>query len=104
MKYLLKFNIRSTRYKYIFDFYYLINNKLLDKEKFEKCFKILIYDDKSINIDNIKNLINQFGKITSSKLYKINLNNPKYNWLDKNIDEVIDKIEDYLVSMETITI
>ena len=27
MKYLLKFNIRSTRYKYIFDFYYLINNK-----------------------------------------------------------------------------
>ena len=104
MKSLFKFNIRSTRYKNIFDFYYLINNKLLNKEKLEKCFKILIYDDKSINIDNIKNLINQFGKITSSKLYKINLNNPKYNWLDKNIDEVIDKIEDYLVNMETITI
>lgn len=49
-------------------------------------------------------MINQFEKITSSRLYKINLNNPKYNWLDKNIDDVIDKIKDYLVIMETVTI
>ncbi|MGM9878998.1 MAG: hypothetical protein ACI31R_03140 [Bacilli bacterium] len=64
----------------------------------------MIYDDKSININNIKDLINQFEKIADSRLYKINLNNPKYNWLDKNIDEVIDKIKDYLVNMETVTI
>jgi len=74
------------------------------KEKLEKCFKILIYDDKSINVNNVKDLISQFEKITSSRLYKINLNNPKYNWLDKNIDGVIDKIKDYLVNMETVTI
>lgn len=104
MKSLLKFNIRSTRYKDIFDFYYLIDNKLLNKDKLEKCFKILIYDDKSINVNNVKDLISQFEKITSSRLYKINLNNPKYNWLDKNIDGVIDKIKDYLVNMETVTI
>ena len=104
MKSLLKFNIRSTRYKDIFDFYYLVDNKLLNKEKLEKCFKVLIYDDKSINVYNIIDLINQFKKITDSRLYKTNLNNPKYNWLDKNIDEVIDKIKDYLVNMETVTI
>ena len=90
--------------EYIFDFYYLIDNELLNKEKLEKCFKILIYDDKSINVNNVKDLISQFEKITSSRLYKINLNNPKYNWLDKNIDGVIDKIKDYLVNMETVTI
>ena len=104
MKSLLKFNIRSTRYKDIFDFYYLIDNKLLNKEKLEKCFKILIYDDKSINVNNVKDLINQFEKITSSRLYKINLNNPKYNWLDKNIDDVIGKIKNYLITMEIVTI
>ena len=64
----------------------------------------MIYDDKSINVNNVKDLISQFEKITSSRLYKINLNNPKYNWLDKNIDGVIDKIKDYLVNMETVTI
>lgn len=90
--------------QYMFDFYYLIDNELLNKEKLEKCFKILIYDDKSINVNNVKDLISQFEKITSSRLYKINLNNPKYNWLDKNIDDVIDKIKDYLVNMETVTI
>ena len=44
--------------EYIFDFYYLIDNELLNKEKLEKCFKILIYDDKSINVNNVKDLIN----------------------------------------------
>lgn len=39
MKSLLKFNIRSTRYKDIFDFYYLIDNKLLNKEKLKNVLK-----------------------------------------------------------------
>ena len=104
MKSLLKFNIRSTRYKDIFDFYYLIDNNLLNKEKLEKCFKILIYDDELININNIKDLIEQFNRITNSRLYKNNLNNPKYNWLDTNIDTVIDKVQVYLASLETIAV
>lgn len=104
MKSLLKFNIRSTRYKDIFDFYYLIDNNLLNKEKLEKCFKILIYDDESVNINNIKDLIEQFNRITDSRLYKNNLNNPKYNWLDINIDTVIDKVQIYLASLETVAV
>ena len=104
MKSLLKFNIRSTRYKDIFDFYYLIDNKLLNKEKLEKCYKILIYNDETTNINNIKELINQFKRITDSKLYKTNLNNPKYNWLDKDIDDVTNKVQNYLTSMETVTV
>ena len=65
LKSLLKFNIRSTRYKDIFDFYYLIDNDLLDKENLEKCFKILIYDDKTLQINNIKDLVNDFSKIVN---------------------------------------
>lgn len=34
----------------------------------------------------------------------MNLNNPKYNWLDKNIDAVIGKIKNYLITMEIVTI
>ncbi|MDO4963469.1 MAG: nucleotidyl transferase AbiEii/AbiGii toxin family protein [bacterium] len=101
MKSLLKFNIRSTRYKDIFDFYYLIDNNLLNKEKLEKCLKVIIYNDESLNINSLVDLIKQFKKITHSRLYKNNLNNPKYNWLDKNIDEVINKIHNYLESLET---
>lgn len=28
----------------------------------------------------------------------------KYNWLDKNINDIIDKIKDYLANMETVII
>ena len=104
MKSLLKFNIRSTRYKDIFDFYYLIDNNLLNKDKLEKCFEVLIYNDENMHINKINDLINQFNKIVESKLYKNNLNNPKYNWLDKNIDEVISKVYNYLTSMEKISV
>lgn len=104
MKSLLKFNIRSTRYKDIFDFYYLIDNDLLDKKKLEKCFKILIYDDELININNINDLISEFDKITHSRFYRNNLTNPKYNWLDIDIDTLIDKVISFLTSMEIITI
>ena len=104
LKSLLIFNIRSTRYKDIFDFYYLIDNNLLNRESLTKCFKVLIYDDDSIKINNITELTMQFIKITNSKLYKNNLNNPKYNWLDKNIDDVIKRIQNYLSSLETINI
>lgn len=104
MKSLLKFNIRSTRYKDIFDFYYLIDKNLLNKEKLEKCLKVIIYNDESLNISSIEDLIKQFKKITDSRLYRNNLTNPKYNWLDKNIDEVINTIQNFLESLETITI
>lgn len=96
MKSLLKFNIRSTRFKDIFDLYYLIKNNLLNKEKLEKCFKILIYNDKKLNINSINDLINQFKRITNSRLYKNNLSNPKYNWLELSIDEVVDSILEFL--------
>mgnify|MGYP006964146013 CR=1 FL=1 len=32
------------------------------------------------------------------------LDNPKYNWLDKNIDDVIGKIKNYLITTEIVTI
>ena len=57
-----------------------------------------------MDIANITDLINQFKKITDSRLYKANLNNPKYNWLDKDIDDVIIKVQDYLTSIELISV
>ena len=104
MKSLLRFNIKSTRYKDIFDFYYLIDNNLLNKDKLNNCFNVLIYSDVSMNVNNIIDLSEQFKNITNSRFYKNNLNNPKYNWLDINIDEAIKKIQTFLNSITTISV
>ena len=42
IKSLLKLGFRSTRYKDLFDFYYLISKTELDKEKLMNCFNILM--------------------------------------------------------------
>lgn len=43
-------DLLSTRYKDIFDFYYLINNTNIDKEKFNKYIAEIIYNDESVKI------------------------------------------------------
>lgn len=48
LKSLLKLGFRSTRYKDLFDFYYLINVAGIDKEKLSTCFDILIFKDESM--------------------------------------------------------
>lgn len=96
LKSLLKFNVRSTRYKDIFDFYYLITNSLLDMKKLDKCFDILIYRDPTMKEKNITEIIKKFSDIANSRFYKRNLMNPKYNWLDIDINSAIESIMDFL--------
>lgn len=43
----------STRYKDIFDFYYLINNENLNKNKLLKCFDILIFQDETMKENSV---------------------------------------------------
>ena len=81
LKSLLKLGFRSTRYKDLFDFYYLITNDKLDKRKLLETMKILIFDD--------------------SDMYEKNWNNPKYNWLDISLDEAIKVVLDFILELET---
>ena len=96
LKSLLKFGARSTRYKDIFDFYYLICNYNLDKTKLIKSISTYIYNDNDMRENNIHNIYDRLYKILNSRLYKNNLNNPKVNWLGINIDDAIVVVLDYI--------
>lgn len=45
--------IRSTRYKDLFDFYYLIKYSNLDKNKLLNCIDLIIFKDESMKEKNI---------------------------------------------------
>ncbi len=92
LKSLLKFGFVSTRYKDIFDFYYLINNENLDKGKLLKCFNILIFKDKEMKENNINDIFERLNKILHNRNYQKNLNTAKNNWLELPIDEVIENV------------
>src|SRR5699024_1244609 len=57
LKSLLKFGITSTRYKDVFDFYYLINNEKLDKNKLLKYIDILIFEDSLMKENDFEGII-----------------------------------------------
>ena len=101
LKSLLKLGFRSTRYKDLFDFYYLITNDKLDKRKLLETMKILIFNDSDMYENNLNDIFNRLNHTLNSKLYKDNLNNPKYNWLDISLDDAIRVILDFILKLET---
>ena len=96
LKSLLKLGFRSGRHKDLFDFYYLINDTKLNKNKLLKCFDILIFKDENMKENNVNDIYLRLSSIFSSRVYRSNLNNPKYNWLDVGIDDAINSVLDYI--------
>lgn len=102
LKSLLRLGFRSTRYKDLFDFYYLINIAGIDKKKLENCFDILIFNDTNTKENNITDIIHRLNEILGSERYFNMLNDPKVNWVDLPINEVINNVLNYFKSLETV--
>lgn len=104
LKSLLKLGFRSTRYKDLFDFYYLINYDKLDRKKLLKSFQVIIFDDNTMFEETLENIYSRLNSIFKSNAYKRNLANPKNNWLDIPINDAIEKVLNYIeeLSKETV--
>lgn len=99
IKSLLKLGFRSTRYKDLFDFYYLINRTELDKEKLMNCFNIFIFKDETMRENNIEDVVNRLQMTFNSNAYRNHLSNPKNNWLDITVDDAIMSVLKYIKSL-----
>lgn len=104
LKSLLKLGARSTRYKDLFDFYYLINDAGLNKEKLYNCIRVLIFNDETMKEQNINDIIDRLQLTLNSDRYKNNLSNPKVNWLNISIDDTIANVLEYLNNLEKILV
>ncbi len=101
---LLKFGIRSTRYKDIFDFYYLIKNNILNKDKLIKYIDLLLIKDKNINQNSINNIVLRLKMILKNKRFISKLDNARSNWLEIPINEVITSVILFFESLETVQV
>ena len=96
LKSLLKLGIRSTKYKDLFDFYYLISNKKLDNKKILMAFQTIIFNDDTMLEKTLNNIYSRLNKILNSKVYRSNLKSPKNNWLDIPINDAINCVLNYI--------
>ena len=96
LKSLLKLGFVSTRYKDIFDFYYLVNISKLNKKKLLKNIEILIFNDDKMRENNIEDILNRLSKTLKSSRYINHLNDPVVNWLDILIEDAINSLLKYI--------
>ena len=103
LKSLLKFGITSTRFKDIFDFYYLINNENLDKDKLIKYIDILIFKDENMREHTIEDISKRLTSILNNSRFQTRINTANNNWLEVPIKDVIDNILDYFDNLTLVT-
>lgn len=96
LKSLLKLGLRSSRYKDIFDFYYLITENKLNKNKLYLYIVRIIYNDDDMRENNIGDVIKRLTTIFYSPRYKNNLTDPKVNWLNVSINDAINLVMNYV--------
>ena len=104
IKSLLRFGIRTTRYKDIFDIYYLINNTNINKDELLHVLNLLIINDDTMKEKNINEVIKRLEITLNNNIFKDSLKDARNNWLELSVDEVIDNVLDYFKSLETVQV
>lgn len=91
---LLKFGVFSTRYKDIFDMYYLRDH--IKKEKLINSLEIYIFNDDGMKENNISDIVKRLQRIFSDKRYKRKLDNSDKRWIDESIDIILNGLLDFI--------
>ena len=94
---ILKFGAFSTRYKDIYDIYYLSDK--VDKAQLLKCFEILIFSDEGMRENNLSDVIRRVKSTFSNKNYISNLSTSRKNWLGVDNNTVINGIIVFLSNL-----
>ena len=86
LKSLLKFGITSTRFKDIFDFYYLIN-----------------FQDETMRENTLKDIHIRLTNILNNRRFQSRINTANNNWLEIPIKNVIDNVLEYFDGLVKVT-
>ena len=88
-KSLLRFMTRNTRYKDVFDIYYLKDN--VNIEKIQYCISKYIYGDGTLSVNNIDDVISRLEMVFSDKSYIKEINRSRKNWIGVDVEKVLNE-------------
>ena len=93
----MKFGPLSTRYRDIFDLYWLVTEGKLDKKLISDYMKILIFDT-DIEINNKEDISNIIDLVLSDNMFIQNLSNNN-NWTGQGIAKILETIKKYVAEL-----
>ena len=91
---LLKFGSFSTRFKDVFDLYYL--SGVANKTNLLKCLDAYIFSDNQMRENSIADVVKRLEQIFSDKAYLKRLSTSDKNWLGIDVEEVTKGILFYI--------
>ena len=94
---LLRFGAVSTRYKDIFDLYYLKDD--VDTERLKNCLDSYIYNDSQMREKDSRDISRRVKIAFSNRAYLGRLRTTDKKWLDVELDEILNGLIDYIDSL-----
>lgn len=96
LKSLLKHDVRSTRYKDVYDFYYLINEQPINKDILLNYINSTIINDPGIKYNDVNSICKTIRDILEDYNFKDRINNSADKWIDLPIDNIVSSICDFI--------
>jgi hypothetical protein len=96
LKSILKHGVLSTRFKDIFDMYYLTQINKVDTDKFKQLVSKYILEDKLLEEKIFSDIYKSLKQIFSNEIYRKTLESKTDdNWLKISVNELIEKVLDF---------
>lgn len=95
---LLRFGAISTRYKDIFDMYFL--KEKIDRKRMLTCLDSYIYKDMKMRERDNKDIVRRIKLVFSNRGYVRRLSTTDKKWLDEDLDEILEGILKFIDGME----
>jgi len=92
-KSLLRFLTRNTRYKDVFDIYYLKDTADLDKLRY--CIKRYIFEDTTLAVNNVDDIISRLEMVFADKSYINEVRKSRKNWIGVDVETVLREDLDF---------
>lgn len=96
---LLKFGPNSTRYKDVFDMFFL--SDMVNTEKLLQCLDTFVISDSGMKETDIDSILKRVTKTFSSKRYIERLATSKKNWIGEEIPTVTARLIEFLESLKS---
>ena len=91
---LLKFGPFSTRYKDVYDIYYL--KDVIDKEKLLRALDSYIFLDKTMRENSVEDIRKRLMFVFSNKAYIEAVDGSDKRWIDESIDDIVKGLIEFV--------
>jgi hypothetical protein len=101
LKSLLRLGASSTRYKDVFDMYWIVEQGEINKTIFHKDLKLIIFDDETMSENDIIDIVSRLDSVFKDAHFIDSLNKSRrYNWLDIRVEKALKGLLDFFINFE----